>query len=83
MPVKPRTPVLVAHGQVNHREAAQENTLEPVDLMAAAAREAADARLLEAIDSIRVVNLLSVYYRDPANSPLATAASAATSHRRW
>ena len=66
MPVNPRTPVLVAHGQVNHREAAQENTLEPVDLMAAAAREAADARVLEAIDSIRVVNLLSVYYRDPA-----------------
>jgi acetyl-CoA C-acetyltransferase len=66
MPVDPRTPVLVAHGQVNHREPAQENTLEPVDLMAAAAREAADARILEAIDSIRVVNLLSVYYRDPA-----------------
>jgi acetyl-CoA C-acetyltransferase len=66
MPVNPRTPVLVAHGQVNHREPAQENTLEPVDLMAAAAREAADARVLEAIDSIRVVNLLSVYYRDPA-----------------
>ena len=67
MPVNPRTPVLVGYGQVNHREeAAQENTLEPVDLMAAAAREAADARVLEAIDSIRVVNLLSVYYRDPA-----------------
>ncbi|WP_428339183.1 acetyl-CoA acetyltransferase [Mycobacterium sp.] len=66
MPVNPRTPVLVAHGQVNHREPAQENTLEPVDLMAAAAREAADARVLEAVDSIRVVNLLSVYYRDPA-----------------
>jgi acetyl-CoA C-acetyltransferase len=66
MAVNPRTPVLVAHGQVNHREAAQENTLEPVDLMAAAAREATDARVLEAIDSIRVVNLLSVHYRDPA-----------------
>jgi acetyl-CoA C-acetyltransferase len=66
MPVNPRTPVLVAHGQVNHREPALENTLEPVDLMAAAAREATDARVLEAIDSVRVVNLLSVYYRDPA-----------------
>jgi acetyl-CoA C-acetyltransferase len=66
MPVNPRTPVLVAHGQVNHREAAQDNTLEPVDLMAAAAREAAEARVLGAVDSIRVVNLLSVYYRDPA-----------------
>jgi acetyl-CoA C-acetyltransferase len=66
MPLDPRTPVLIGHGQVNHREAAQENTLEPVDLMAAAAREAADPRVLEAIDSIRVVNLLSVHYRDPA-----------------
>jgi len=66
MPVDPRTPVLIAHGQVNHREAAQENTLEPVDLMAAAAREAADARVLEAVDSIRVINVLSVHYRDPA-----------------
>ncbi|WP_292989392.1 acetyl-CoA acetyltransferase [Mycobacterium sp.] len=66
MAVNPRTPVLVAHGQINHRVAAQDNTLEPVDLMAAAAREAADPRVLEAIDSIRVVNLLSVYYRDPA-----------------
>jgi len=66
MPVNPRTPVLVAHGQVNHREAAQDNTLEPVDLMAAAAREAAGARVLGAVDSIRVVNVLSVHYRDPA-----------------
>ncbi|WP_343572181.1 acetyl-CoA acetyltransferase [Mycobacterium sp.] len=66
MPVHPRTPVLVAYGQVNHREPAQHNTLEPVDLMVAAAREAADARVLAAVDSIRVVNLLSVYYRDPA-----------------
>jgi acetyl-CoA C-acetyltransferase len=66
MPVDPRTPVLVAHGQVNHREAAQGDTPEPVDLMVAAAREAAAPRVLEAIDSIRVVNLLSVYYRDPA-----------------
>jgi acetyl-CoA C-acetyltransferase len=66
MPVNPRTPVLVAHGQVNHREPPQDNTLEPVDLIVAATREAADARVLAAIDSIRVVNLLSVYYRDPA-----------------
>jgi acetyl-CoA C-acetyltransferase len=51
---------------VNHREAAQENTLEPVDLMAAAAHQAADARVLAEIDSIRVVNVLSVHYRDPA-----------------
>jgi acetyl-CoA C-acetyltransferase len=66
MPVHPRTPVLVAHGQVNHHKAAPDSTLEPVDLMVAAAREAADARVLGAVDSIRVVNLLSVHYRDPA-----------------
>lgn len=65
MPVNPRTPVLVAHGQINHRDSALDD-VEPVDLMVAAAREAADTRVLEAIDSIRVVNLLSVYYRDPA-----------------
>src|ERR1700743_226383 len=67
MPVNPRTPVLVGYGQVNYREAeGPENTPEPIDLMVSAAREAADARGLEAVDSARVVNLLSVHYRDPA-----------------
>lgn len=66
MPVNPRTPVLVGYGQVNHHDEAtgQANTLEPVDLMAAAAREAADPRVLEAVDAIRVVNILSARYRD-------------------
>lgn len=63
MPVNPRTPVLVGYGQVNHRE--EHTDVEPVDLMAAAAREAAEPRVLEAVDSIRVVNLLSARYRDP------------------
>ena len=67
MPVNPRTPVLVGYGQINHREdrVAEENTLEPVDLMAAAARQAADPRVLEAVDAISVVNLFSARYRDP------------------
>ncbi|MDT7767609.1 MAG: acetyl-CoA C-acetyltransferase [Mycobacterium sp.] len=67
MPVTPRTPVLVGYGQVNHHEeaAGHANTLEPVDLMAAAARQAADPRVLEAVDAIRVVNLFSARYRDP------------------
>jgi acetyl-CoA C-acetyltransferase len=67
MPVNPRTPVLVGYGQLNHREAPAEegNAKEPVELMAAAAREAADARVLEAVDAIRVVNLFSARYRDP------------------
>lgn len=59
----PRTPVLVGVGQVNQRD--ESPGTEPVDLMAAAAREAADPRVLAAVDSIRVVNLLSWRYRDP------------------
>jgi acetyl-CoA C-acetyltransferase len=66
MPVNPRTPVLVGYGQLNHREdpSADVNAKEPVDLMAEAARQAADPRVLEAVDSISVVNLLSARYRD-------------------
>ena len=66
MPVNPRTPVLVGYGQFNHRQdaAAEVNAKEPVDLMAEAARQAAEPRVLEAVDSIFVVNLLSARYRD-------------------
>lgn len=59
----PRTPVLVGYGQVNQRDV--NPLVEPVDLMASAARAAADPRVLEAVDSVRVVNLLSWRYRDP------------------
>lgn len=62
MSVDPRTPVLIGYGQVNHREP---TVIEPIDLMAAAARHAADARVLGAVDAIRVVNLFSARYRDP------------------
>ena len=67
MPVDPRTPVLIGYGQVNHRDEIDPETrsVEPVDLMAAAARQAADSKVLEAVDSIRVVNVLSAHYRDP------------------
>jgi len=59
--------VLIGYGQVNHRDEIDPRTgsVEPVDLMAAAARQAADSRVLEAVDSIRVVNILSARYRDP------------------
>ncbi len=63
MGLDPRTPVIVGVGQVNQRDDATD--IEPVDLMAAAAREAADPRVLQAVDAIRVVNLLSWRYRDP------------------
>ncbi|MDY6998829.1 MAG: acetyl-CoA acetyltransferase [Actinomycetota bacterium] len=63
MPLDPRTPVLVGYGQVNQHTERPE--VEPADLMAAAARAAADPRVLESVDGIRVVNLLSWRYRDP------------------
>jgi len=59
--------VLIGYGQVNHRDDIdpQKRSVEPVDLMAAAVREAADSRVIAAVDSIRVVNVLSAQYRDP------------------
>jgi acetyl-CoA C-acetyltransferase len=67
MAVDPRTPVLIGCGQVNHRDEIDPETrsVESVDLMVAAARQAADSRVIEAVDSIRVVNVLSAHYRDP------------------
>ena len=63
MPLNPRTPVLVGYGQVNQRES--DPAVEPVDLMEQAARAAADPRVLEVVDSVRIVNLLSWRYRNP------------------
>jgi acetyl-CoA C-acetyltransferase len=67
VPIDPRTPVLVGGGQVNQRDG--EGGLEPVDLVVAAARLAADdaaaGALLAAIDSVRIVSILSWRYRDP------------------
>ncbi|MGO9384630.1 MAG: acetyl-CoA acetyltransferase [Mycobacterium sp.] len=67
MTVDPRTPVLIGCGQVNQRDEIDpaKRSVEPVDLMAAAARQAADSRVIEAVDSVRVVNVLSAHYRDP------------------
>ncbi|MDP9167167.1 MAG: acetyl-CoA acetyltransferase [Actinomycetota bacterium] len=63
MPLDPRTPVLVGYGQVNQHDS--DPAVEPVDLMERAARAAADPRVLEAVDSVRIVNLLSWRYRNP------------------
>ncbi|TPG33706.1 acetyl-CoA acetyltransferase [Mycolicibacterium hodleri] len=63
MPLDPRTPVLVGYGQVNQHDS--DPTVEPVDLMERAARAATDPRVLEAVDSVRIVNLLSWRYRNP------------------
>ncbi|MEU1952508.1 acetyl-CoA acetyltransferase [Nocardia rhamnosiphila] len=65
MTLDPRTPVLVGGGQISDRAGGRE----PVDLIADAARRAADeagsAKLLELVDSVRIVGLLSWRYRDP------------------
>lgn len=63
MPVDPRTPVLVGYGQINQHE--ERSDLEPVELMAAAARNATDPQVLAAVDTVRVVNVLSAHYRNP------------------
>ena len=63
MPLDPRTPVLVGYGQVNQHT--EDPGVEPVDLMVAASRAAADPRVLESVDAVRIVNLLSWRYRDP------------------
>ncbi|MBZ5735303.1 acetyl-CoA acetyltransferase [Nocardioides sp. TRM66260-LWL] len=63
--IDPRTPVLVGGGQLNRRE----DPVEPVDLIVEAVRAAAsDAEapsLTRAIDSVRIVGMLSWRYRDP------------------
>src|ERR1700712_2564270 len=63
MPIDPRTPVLVAYGQVNQHES--NPATEPIDLMEQAARVSADPRVLESVDSVRIVNLLSWRYPNP------------------
>ncbi|HEV3227427.1 MAG TPA: hypothetical protein VGZ52_11350, partial [Acidimicrobiales bacterium] len=70
MALDPRTPVIVGGGQVNQRTAQGDPAREPVDLIVDAARLAADdagtnGRLLEAVDAVRIVSLLSWRYRDP------------------
>jgi acetyl-CoA C-acetyltransferase len=69
MALDARTPVIVGVGQLNQRTDQPEDALEPVDLMVEAARGAARdsgvAALLDAVTTVRVVNLLSWRYRDP------------------
>ena len=72
MPLDPRTPVLVGGGQLSNRIDRGDPVLEPVDLIAEAARRAADdtgaadpAKVLAAVGSVRVVHLLSWHQRDP------------------
>ncbi|WP_421118879.1 acetyl-CoA acetyltransferase [Aquihabitans daechungensis] len=65
----PRTPVVVAVGQVEQRTSHLTAALEPTALLAEAARTAqADSgtdRLLGAVDTLAVIRILSHVYRDP------------------
>ena len=70
MAVDPRCPVIVGVGQHVHRAVDVDDAVEPVALMAAAvdaaAADAGLASLPGSVDSIRVVNLLSWRYGNPA-----------------
>ena len=62
--------MIVGGGQVNQRTGDGDPALEPVDLIVEAARRAREdagttGSLLDAIDSVRIVSLLSWRYRDP------------------
>ena len=65
----PRTPVIIGGGQLSQRVDRGEPPLEPIDLVAEAARRAADDAgapgALAGVDSIRVVSILSWRYRNP------------------
>jgi len=62
----PRLPVIIGVGQVNHQDS---DSPEPVELLAEAARRAAadsgGTGVLAAVESVRIVNLLSRRYPDP------------------
>ena len=64
----PRTPVIVGVGQAQQRTDDPADALEPVDLLAEAARRAeadAETSLLSRLDAIAVTDILSWRYPDP------------------
>ncbi|MBI2709337.1 MAG: acetyl-CoA acetyltransferase [Actinobacteria bacterium] len=68
----PRTAVLVGGGQLSHRVDRGATPMEPVELMAEAARRAAAdtgaaaGEVLAAVDTVAIVQIFSWRYRDPA-----------------
>jgi len=69
------TPILIGAGQMTQRDVDPADALEPVDMMADAARLAAedagaDARLLARLDTVAVVNIIAWHY---SNAPAALA----------
>ena len=70
MTLDPRTPVLIGAGQFLHRAEGIDDALDPATLMVAAIERAAEdagLRSIPAVDSIRVVGLLSWRYGNPAH----------------
>src|SRR5690606_26160634 len=69
VPLDPRTPVIVGVGQLSNRVDRGEEPLEPVELLARAARRAeADtgaSGVLSGLDAVQVVSILSWRYADP------------------
>jgi acetyl-CoA C-acetyltransferase len=65
-----RQPIIVGVGQLTHRIADPDQVIEPMEMMERVARLAADdaetPRLLEKLDSVTVINLISWTYSDPA-----------------
>lgn len=61
----PRTPVLVGGGQLNQRSGSKEPVDMMVDAVRMAAQDAGAPSLADAVQSVRVVNLLSWRYRNP------------------
>ena len=71
MTLDPRTPVIVGAGQVLHHDASEEESSEPVVLIAEALRRAGEdsgvgERLLRDADSVRCVPVIGWPYRDAA-----------------
>lgn len=84
----PRLPVIVGVGQLNVRTDRGEEPCEPTEMLARAARRAADdsgssdpAALLAGLDTVAVVDIFSWRYRDPA--ALVAAALGAEPRNRW
>lgn len=69
MSLDPRTPVIVGAAQFLHRAESLDDALEPAALMERAVRDAADDAglgALDAVQSMRVVNVIGWRYRNPA-----------------
>ncbi len=87
-PLDPRLPVLVGAGQLNVRVDRGEDPVEPTEMIARAARQAAEdtgasdpASLVRGLDTVGIVKMMSWRYPDPA--ALVAGSLGAEPARRW